>query len=647
MKRFFLLFLLFVPAAVFAAVHGQPDDITLPGPGTPIYILDVPFSETVLTAQNEEAELTVSSVSVEKERILIRFYVTGLQPETWRAKITDNTRLYGSYLPAAELVLDSGTFLTPSSASRYSFLEFNSMLIIGGLLIFETDETPQAFYFNFNQIPYDTQPLSEGFTKAVILSSANTAQEQGSEMISDCVSDAEFTLTATAQTNTATMLQPSVRMLREDETLTRFGWISVTDLNSGKQYAVTRGNLYGFNLTDDDEYSPAHAYVFAPLGSGDPVRITMDHLYARRTFSSPHRCTVDLRDTAGQVLLRDEGISLSVTRIQSFPEEERIRLYILSGETAVSDISFQFADLGGIVQPRVSCGTDPAEGQFACDIFFSENAFPEENLDLSLGGIEYRKEGPWTLTWDPAAMELAEGPDPETVYYPVVSENSAADLPEDIPEEVRPVVSSISSMNESLKTAGKWICESYLIDYALSEEQAHSLIPVSQAEQYYTRYISEQWLFVSEDLRIHEILTLVREASDRKIRSAQWQKDDTILDLLHGLNAETENKLNYDYSCWEDFTEIVRSSAVFTGITPCGPDASGLQCLHFSQSLNGIPDSPGSQTITFAYDPEAGMIRQETIDYDRGSLILTRTLLELSSEESLPDDITALTEAFK
>ena len=66
MKRFFLLFLLFVPAAVFAAVHGQPDDITLPGPGTPIYILDVPFSETVLTAQNEEAELTVSSVSVEK-----------------------------------------------------------------------------------------------------------------------------------------------------------------------------------------------------------------------------------------------------------------------------------------------------------------------------------------------------------------------------------------------------------------------------------------------------------------------------------------------------------------------------------------------------------------------------------------------------
>lgn len=647
MKRIFLLLLLVILAGITGAVHARPDDITLPGPGTPIFFLDEPFSETILTAEDKEAEFTVSSVSVEKERILIRFYVTGLEPASWRGKITDNNRLYGSYLPAAELVLDSGTFLTPSSASRYSYLEFNSMLIIGGLLIFETNEAPQAFYFNFNQIPFDVQPLSEGITKAVILSTANTAQEQGTEKRSDIVSDAEFTLTAAAQSCTATMLQPSVRMLREDESLTKFGWIAISDLNSGKQYAVTRGNLYGFNLTDDDVYSPAHAYVFSPLRSEDPVRITMDHLYAERTFSSPQQCNIDLQETSAQLLLRDEGLTLSVTGIRIIPEEERIRLYIDSGETAVSDISFQFADLGGTVQPLVTCGSDPAEGQFACDIFFSENAFPEEHLEFSLSGIEYRKDGPWQVIWNPAAMEPAGDPEPGSVYYPLVSDNSAEGLTVDIPEEVRPVVSSIGSMNENLKTAGKWIHESYLVSYDLSDEQAHTLIPVSQAEQYYTRYVSEQWLFVSEDLRIHEIFTIVRDPDDRRILSAQWEKDDSILDLIHGLKAETESKLNYDYSCGEDFEEILGSSAVFTGISPCGPEAAGLQCLHFSQSLSGIPDGPGSQAITFAYDPDAGLIRQQTIDYDRGSLFLTRTLLELSSEASLPDDITALTGSFK
>lgn len=646
MCRIFRFLVLLICLFFFSTAFAQSDDITLIKSDSPLYYMENAFSETLLTSENEEAEITVSSVIVEKSRILVRFYVTGM-PETWQNKIIDDSRLYGSYLPTAEIVLDSGTFLTPSSASRYSFLEYNSQLIIGGLLIFETDEAPQAFYFNFNQIPFDTKPLNEGFTKAVILSAAEKGYGSDLRQLSDVVSDAEFTVTATAQTGEATMLQPSVRMLRADETLTKFGWISFSDLHSGKRYAVTRGNLYGFNLTDDSRYSPAHAYVFSALGSDEPILITMDHIYAERAISVPQTTSVSINGNPGQILLQSDGIVLTLAEIRSDPEAERIRLYISCGNTVVSDISFSFGSLGGTVPPQVSCGLDPADMRFACDVFFSEHAFPTETISFSIDRIEYRKEGPWTLTWNPVPMEIGTETAQTTVYYPVVSDTGRNLPANDIPDEVLHAVDAVSRKNEELTVPGQWIHESYLVDYRLSDDRDRSLIPVDQAERYYTEYISEEWLFVSKDKLIHEIYEIVRDADSEEILSAQWQKDDRVLDLLHGLNAVTENKLNYNFSCFEDFSEIVNSSAVFTGKERCSLDGMQMDCLYFYQSLNGIPNSPGSQSITFYIDPADGLIRQEMIDYNLGALILTRKTLALENAEILPDDILTLTGSFE
>ena len=54
------------------------------------------------------------------------------------------------------------------------------------------------------------------------------------EELSATFRDLEFTLKATAQTGSLTMLQPAVRMLRPDEELSKFGWIGIRASQSGK-----------------------------------------------------------------------------------------------------------------------------------------------------------------------------------------------------------------------------------------------------------------------------------------------------------------------------------------------------------------------------------------------------------------------------
>ena len=122
MKRFICLLLFLSLSSVFRITAAQSDDITLPGKISPLFNLKEPFSEAVISAENEELNIQVSSIYAEDSRILVRFYVTEI-PGSWQNRITDDKRIYGSYLPIAEIVTEDGTFLTPSSASRYSFLD--------------------------------------------------------------------------------------------------------------------------------------------------------------------------------------------------------------------------------------------------------------------------------------------------------------------------------------------------------------------------------------------------------------------------------------------------------------------------------------------------------------------------------------------
>ena len=77
MKRFLCLLFLSL-AAIFRLAAAQSDDITLPGKTSPLYTLEEPFSETVVSAADEELSIQVSSIAAERSRILVRFYVTGI-----------------------------------------------------------------------------------------------------------------------------------------------------------------------------------------------------------------------------------------------------------------------------------------------------------------------------------------------------------------------------------------------------------------------------------------------------------------------------------------------------------------------------------------------------------------------------------------
>ena len=645
MKRLLCLLLLSL-AAVCRLAAARSDDITLPGKISPLFYLEDPFSETVISSADEELSVQVSMITAEDSRTLVRFYVTNV-PEAWQAKITDDKRLYGSYLPVAELVTEDGTFLTPSSASRFSLLEYNSQMIIGGLLEFTAETALQVFYLNFNQVPFDTQPLKEGFTKAVILRSAQNPDTSGQDQLSVTAEGLEFTLKATAQTNGLSMLQPAVRMLRSDEELSRFGWISISASQSHKRYAVTRGNLYGFDLADDTAYSPAHAYVFSALTTDEPLLISMDHAWATRYFRDPQPTALSLSEAAGTIILKDEDLLLSVSGIETAAEEERIRLYIDSGALVISDIAFDFHGLNGTVQPQVSCGIDTFEDKFACDLFFYENAFPSDNLEFEIDRIEYRKDGPWELTWNPVPMEpapkeneLTDLPDPAGLFRQEESSIDHAD-------EVRAVLDAIDEKTRSLTGQEEWIYERYVLNYQLTDDQAHRLIPANEADQYRTDYVQENRCLTESNGNVLELISIVRDPETDAILSAQWQKGNMILDLIHGLKTNTEYPLSLQYSCFEDFSEIAGSSAVFTGEEPCELNGEDLLCLHFYQSLNGMPESRSSQSITFFTAPENRFILREVIDYGQGTLILNKTTLALETTRDLPEELLLLMESFE
>ena len=121
------------------------------------------------------------------------------------------------------------------------------------------------------------------------------------------------------------------------------------------------------------------------------------------------------------------------------------------------------------------------------------------------------------------------------------------------------------------------------------------LIGADQVGQYYTDYIQENRYLTESGGSVKEIISIVRDPETDAILSAQWQKGYTILDLVHGLKTNTEYPLSMQYSCFEDFSEIARSGAVFKEAERCDLEGRDLLCLHFYHSLNGMPDGRGQK----------------------------------------------------
>ena len=100
-------------------LYAQADDVTMIGSNQGIYFLSDEIQEKIKTSDNITATLQIEDAIVEKDRVLIRFFIWGL-PEEWGSHVTDLSRTEGHYLPVAEAGTSGGEWLTPSSRSRYS-----------------------------------------------------------------------------------------------------------------------------------------------------------------------------------------------------------------------------------------------------------------------------------------------------------------------------------------------------------------------------------------------------------------------------------------------------------------------------------------------------------------------------------------------
>ncbi len=627
-----LLLLLLVFLLTAASVSAQSSDITLMGEVSPLYTLESPFAEYATTADGDQVVIQVDDIVSEEDRLLIRFFVFDL-PEGWEANVTDDERLYGSYLPIAEVIPGDGNTLTPSSASRYTLLNYNGETALSGLLVIETDLQLNAFYLNFNQLPFDTQPLSEGVSRLVNLVEGESDPHEGKAFAEDCVDGLCFTLNASAQTGTFTMLQPTVRMEDEHETLSKFGWITITDAE-GNKYAATRGNLYGFNLTDDETWSPAHAYVFAPSESGSPLTIRMKGAHISRELDESETLKVTIGDPNS--MQTSEHVKVN----SWFYDEtaQTLRLYLAIDGYDVSDIAFTYPDIHTAETPASFCGIDPANEEFACDFYLSHVQLENNTLSLSIGEFEYYNDAEWSVTWTPAEMEVeaetaASGYDSTDRYNRFLEPDPALLEP-----ELRDIIEKVSDFGKSIADSGKWIIERRELNYQMAESPLTDLIAVDQYALYTTHYITETASHLSESGALDEIITLTRDTDSGELLSAILRRDYMEVDLLHGLQSENDLTLgSWDYE--EDLISLAETSGLYKSSEDCGEDL----CLTFEQSLAGSTTS-GYQLITYRLDPDSGEVLSSTIDYDNGTLLLTKTLLEISTADSLPRDFAELTE---
>ena len=161
---------------------------------------------------------------------------------------------------------------------------------------------------------------------------------------------------------------------------------------------------------------------------------------------------------------------------------------------------------------------------------------------------------------------------------------------------------------------------------------------------YFTRYISENWYQIDEKGHIHAILNLVRDPDNELIQTAQIQRNNDVIDLIHALYVRTNQPIETAYSCFTDFIDIADSSAVFLSEESC---SRGNTCINFFQSLTGLPTASGSQMITFELDRNSGLITRETIDYDSGRLKLTKDFLMPEKTDTLPEEVLLLMDSVK
>ncbi|MHC1771395.1 MAG: hypothetical protein AB9907_06575 [Flexilinea sp.] len=626
MRKRFLLSGIMITLSVFCIVtigYAQDvaaDDVTLIGNNQAIRSLNESKTSDILTSAGEKATLEINDAIVENDRILVRFLIWGLSHD-WEQKITDQNRLYGNYLPIAELGIPSGKWLTPGSGSRISLVDDGNTMIIAGLLEFLTGEKPETVSFDFNQIPFDLEPLQEGAVIVLEFSEGDSHERKSLSENNDTKFGVTFSLLNSAQTPDISMLQPAISLGREDESLSRIGWVTVKR-KDGKKYVLSRGNSYGFNITDDSRFVTGNAYTFPAIAESDPLTISMDYVYLTRNTSGQFNISfqqslnpgthgsLNIRIPMDEFQTRITGYSV-YNAVSEDHEIPTLRLF-METEDALSKINLSIEGTEYTSAPS-TCGFIPESDQFACDVILHTTDISE--LVLTYDSIEYRIDGNWSFEWHPIPLTIYQkDPEPE----PIPVELDFSGIYNNAGPTFIEAVKKMEILSDDLSSKGGWILQRSETRLGIAGGDYPVLIDHAQKDLQMTNIIEETWDQIQEDGAVINNITIIKNLSNQII-SGTWNTGNAQIVLPQGLlvNSQGYNSgYAYHFSYGSDFYSLYGTNAQLIKREDCELDNESVWCYYFSHSLKVSENSEYSPQNNYQFwiDKESGKILQKQIE---------------------------------
>ena len=655
---FSLLFIIF--SLFIQSVNAyNADDVTLIGRNQVSFSLKENKTAEILTTTNDKVVIEINDGIITEGRILIRFIIWGL-PQNWDTKINDQNRLNGSYLPTAELGIPSGEWLTPGSGSRFSLINQGDTLIVAGLLEFLTKETPDIVSFDFNQIPFDDQPLKEGAIIQLDFEAGDSRQRIEKKGVSDEKYGVSFSLLNTAQTPSISMIQPAVSLSRKDEQVSRVGWVSLSQ-NDGKKYVLNRDFVYGFNIADDNRFIVSNSYLFSALHDAEPRTISLDYIYVKRSIAGKINLSLETMAISQSFKKLDvplpldefsskiSGYSIYEDKTEDQHTVTTLRL-LLDTDSSVSFISFSVSGSDSEFMPAV-CGFLPDSEQFACDVPLV--SLDQTDLTLQYNSFEYRIDGNWAFEWNPLPIPESD-PSNDQIVQPY--NMGSMDFYTGSDPEVKKIENKIQVFSEALSAKSGWIVQRYETHLSISGGNYPDLVDHSQKYAQMNHIVEESWDQIQSDGAVISNISLVRDLSGRII-SGTWNLADRQIVLPQGLLIQNQGYNTgyvYPFTYGSDFFALFKTNAEIVERKDCEFENHPAWCLQFFHTL-GSADNSGNapeNSYFFWIDQETGKILLKQIDCQLNGIdqpletCVMRKTLEIRFSEDLDSEIKNMIESF-
>lgn len=657
-----LTFLALIPLIFLKVRSVSGEDLTLIGENQAIYSLGDPLTAEIKTTESVVATLEIADVVVEETRVLIRFFAHGISP-AWAKKIDDPNRIVGKYLPVMELGLPSGIRVTPSSASRYSLTVTKDDLIIAGLSEFRTDEKADFMTLYFNQLPFDLEPLAEGAALPLLLLPGDNKQRQPNKNdLSTTVDGVTMTLLSVADAPDVSMFQPGISVNRPNERLSGIGWVSLSTAE-GQRIVLKRDIGYGFNLADDDDFYLRNSYYFHANETSGPLTIALDRFYLTRTLTEPEPLTWASRTQVGaagdvDIPFQLDEVEARITHYEVFessPLDENHRHIFVRLKIDIPEriIGIRFTHDPKVTNLVTTCGVDPTDGAFACDVPLTTTL--DYDMILYPLSFEYHLDEPLEIHWTPERYPSAphEPRSLTPIEYHLSELSDAAAEETDLAEAVQAILNRSYHLREN----SGWFVQKSTTLNEIPNPAHPDLIDRTLVRIRPFAYQSE--LYSRLDYRGNVVETIsLQKSLDGELLNGTWTTAEGQISLPLGYRLESSNAINTGYSFpflyANDFLALVGSSFKFESADDCAIDGRSARCLTFTQSLLQNPNGSAEGTIRLRYaiDLATGELLRSETDCQRSpddtelSRCAMTTIDSEAKLDALPDDVQSLIDQF-